>query len=441
MGNSHRYSNFKTNLKLIYDRVVNTDFETSLTIAEEVINTAQAFIKEPSFFSALKGCLVLYRQFDSIGIYVNEYFDSNWDKMYGVALADFIIDNISSSCKVKTIHTQDKDLCIKEAIVDGEKVSWATTTSGPSRGSSGNVFARVDRLEESKRAVKKLLWQNMKHDFIVMQRNNTPRDDDNPRIWFQKDEDIPSHPSELADKYVSYLTRTIAADVPRTILFYGPPGTGKSTLSRSIVDKLKLKTLRIRVEDVSNLVDNTNIFETIEIFEPDAIILDDLDRANSQDHLLEMLERFHNHVKVVFATVNDRNQLDNALMRPGRFDEICCVRKLDDIVAKTILGEDNLDVFDDVKNWPIAFIREYVIRRRFMNKEEALSSMKELQKRVDRLLKNDDLIEEENENPTPKFKVKKTSVKSKSSAKEKNPKAVWSDINDQMYVDEIKESR
>jgi hypothetical protein len=138
-----------------------------LTIAEEVINTTQAFIKEPSFFSALKGCLVLYRQFDSIGIYVNEYFDSNWDKMYGVALADFIIDNISSSCKVKTIHTQDKDVCIKEAIVDGEKVSWATTISGPSRGSSGNVFARIDRLEESKRAIKKLLWQNMKHDFIV----------------------------------------------------------------------------------------------------------------------------------------------------------------------------------------------------------------------------------------------------------------------------------
>ena len=147
MGNSTRYSSFKTGLKLIYDRVTNTDLQSSLTIIEEVVNTAQAFAKEPTLFNTLKGCVVLYRQFDSIGIYVNEYFDTSWDKMYGMVLADFIIENITSSCKVKTIHTQDKDICVKEAYVDGEKVSWATTTSGPSRGSSGNVFAKVDRLE------------------------------------------------------------------------------------------------------------------------------------------------------------------------------------------------------------------------------------------------------------------------------------------------------
>jgi hypothetical protein len=57
---------------------------------------------------------------------------------------------------------------------------------------------------------------------------------------------------------------------------------------------------------------------------------------------------------------------------------------MDEKVIKHMLG-DYVDGYEDVKDWPIAFIQEYKQRRRFMGTEEAANSMTELAKRVKRL--------------------------------------------------------
>jgi hypothetical protein len=150
-----------------------------------------------------------------------------------------------------------------------------------------------------------------------------------------------------------------------------------------------MKSFRIRVEDISH-IDTTSVYEAINIFEPDAVILDDFDRASSQSSLLETLEYFQRHVKLVIATVNNKKRLDDAILRPGRFDELVNVKTLDDDAINAVLGNEYKDSFELVKTWPIAFIQEYVKRRRFMNPVEAESSVKELAHRVKQLASYDE---------------------------------------------------
>lgn len=164
--------------------------------------------------------------------------------------------------------------------------------------------------------------------------------------------------------------------------------SGKSTITRTICESLKLRSLRIRVEDIANL-GNEPVSEMISVFEPDVIIFDDLDRATSQASLFEMLELLHHKVKFVFATVNHINELQEELKRPGRFDEIIPVIKLDESAVRKILG-DYAEVFDLVKDWPVAFIKEYIVRRKILGADAALESVKELKKRVKGLMKKYD---------------------------------------------------
>ena len=86
-------------------------------------------------------------------------------------------------------------------------------------------------------------------------------------------------------------------------------------------------------------------------------------------------------MKLVVVTVNNRRKLDTALLRPGRIDELLLVDKMDEEVVRHVLG-DCTDGFELVKDWPIAFINEYVIRRTYLSAQDAAASVKELAERV-----------------------------------------------------------
>jgi hypothetical protein len=221
----------------------------------------------------------------------------------------------------------------------------------------------------------------VQYDFVM--RINDRSQPDEARIIFDIDDAFFPLPSEKATLCSTYLKRCIDAKVHRSIMLYGPPGTGKSTLARALVEQLGLKSFRIRIEDVG-LMSNSMLAEAISLFQPEAIILDDFDRANNQASLLETLEFFQRHVSLVIATVNDKDKLDDALLRPGRFDELIFVEQMDENVVKYVLG-DFVDGYEFVKSWPIAFIHEYVKRRTFMSLEEAQTSMTELANRVKKM--------------------------------------------------------
>lgn len=355
-----------------------------LELASDVAGNLADAAAKPTPFNLIKCGINIWKTMNDNQMYAEEFFSPEWTAPFNECFNEFVV-SILEDLPCKVIKTSEEERLIKIAQVKCEEIGWILhTTQGEIQG----VYVRKERKTEACAALKQAQWEKVSHRYIVMEKI-PGKGEYSESIHFKKDEDIIGLQSKKADEYSQYLKRCMDAGVARTILFYGPPGTGKSTIARAIADRLDLRTLRIRVEDIGNF-DNTVIFEAIDIFKPDAIILDDLDRAMQQTHLLETMDRFHKHIKLVFATVNHQEQLDDALLRPGRFDEIIRIRRLDDVVIRNLLGAANSHMFEKVKDWPVAFVQEYVTRRRFMSEEDALRACKELQKRVDKLRSYDD---------------------------------------------------
>ncbi len=359
-----------------------TQVKKMFRLGADIFGAFQPFIEKPTYWNAGRAAMGVGKVLvDDVEVWSDNFFDGDeWTEPYS---RDFnlTILQVLASYPFTTMKTAEENSFIRLIDLEGSKVGW---TYHSKLNTVDHVYVETDRLQQARDIIKRLLWEQFKGQPLVMRHNRKMIiGTDEPRIIFEVDDAFHPLPSAKATEYAAYLKRCLDADVPRSVMLYGPPGTGKSTMARTLVENLGLRSFRIRVEDVSGL-ENSTLFEAITIFQPDAVILDDFDRAQSQAALLETLEFFQRHVKLVVATVNDKNNLDEALLRPGRFDELVLVDRMDEAVIKHMLGE-YADGYEDVKAWPIAFIQEYKRRRRFMDTAEAASSMAELAKRVKRL--------------------------------------------------------
>lgn len=369
-----------------FDEVKNTlqvgRVKKMFRIGTEIFGAFQPFIEKPTWWNAGKAALGVGKVLvDDVEVWSHDYFDGDeWMQPYTRDFNQTIL-MVLSKFPFMTMRTAEENSMIRIVDLGGVRAGWVYNSK---LNTVDNIYVETDKVDLARGIIKKLLWEQFQGQPLVMRHNRRlVISSDEPRVVFEIDDAFHPMPSEKATEYSAYLKRCLDANVPRSVMLYGPPGTGKSTMARTLVETLGLRSFRIRVEDVSGL-ENSTLFEAISIFEPDAVILDDFDRAHAQAALLETLEFFQRHVKLVVSTVNDKNQLDEALLRPGRFDELVLIDKMDEGVVKHILGE-YVDGFDVVKEWPIAFIQEYVKRRRFMSSEEAVKSTEELARRVARL--------------------------------------------------------
>ncbi len=137
------------------------------------------------------------------------------------------------------------------------------------------------------------------------------------------------------DKY-----RSMDAKVPRGIMLYGPPGTGKTLIAKAIAGEAKATFI---YSSGSEFVEKyvgvgakrvRTIFERARKDAPSIIFIDEIDalgaKRNSESNnekdqtlnqLLIELDGFNNTSNViVIAATNRMDLLDEALLRPGRFD-------------------------------------------------------------------------------------------------------------------------
>lgn len=351
-------------------------------LGTDIFSAFHPFIEKPTYFNAGRAVLAVGKVLvDDVEVWSDDYFDGDeWIEPYS---RDFNLTILKVLCKYPftTLKTANENNFIRLIDLEGVKVGLIYHSK---LKTVNRIYVESDKSEQARETIKRLLWEQFKGQPLVMRYNHRMViGADEQRIVFEVDDAFHPLPSAKATEYASYLRRCLDADVPRSVMLYGPPGTGKSTMARTLVENLGLHSFRVRIEDVRSL-ENSTLFEAITIFQPEAVILDDFDRADGQAALLETLEFFQRHVKLVVATVNNKNNLDEALLRPGRFDELVLVDHMDEAVIRHMLGE-YADGYDDVKDWPIAFIQEYKQRRRFMDSAEAASSMAELAKRVKRL--------------------------------------------------------
>lgn len=147
------------------------------------------------------------------------------------------------------------------------------------------------------------------------------------------------------DDIIDYLNdekkyKAMDAKVPRGVILYGPPGTGKTILAKAIAGESKANFI---YSSGSEFVEKyvgvgakrvRNLFEKAKKEAPSIIFIDEIDALaakrntesnNEKDQtlnqLLVELDGFNNSSNViVIAATNRLDLLDNALLRPGRFD-------------------------------------------------------------------------------------------------------------------------
>lgn len=183
---------------------------------------------------------------------------------------------------------------------------------------------------------------------------------------------------------VTYINKYWDKEENRSIIFYGPPGSGKSNLIKGILQELHARTLKFENFHQINM---NSLTEIITYCDADAIVFEDIDHARSDltDFLLAQVEELSQSCRLILASANVVSNLDNALLRPGRFDEAVEIKRLDNEVIMSLVGGDK-DIFEKTKNFPVAYIKELMKRVKVLGRDEALKTIKDLEARVDNLL-------------------------------------------------------
>lgn len=153
----------------------------------------------------------------------------------------------------------------------------------------------------------------------------------------------------------------------RSILFHGPPGTGKSNLVADIAQGLGDRVLKF--EQIWECSDN-QVAEIIALFKPSSVLFEDVDHLE-EDELSLMLakfEQFNKQKVVLLATANYMENLDEALIRPGRFDQTIEISSLEPEVILELVGQDQ-EIFEIVRDFPVAFINETIKRIKVLGKD------------------------------------------------------------------------
>jgi len=156
------------------------------------------------------------------------------------------------------------------------------------------------------------------------------------------------------------LYKTIGADMPKGILLEGPPGTGKTLLAKAIATETNSTFMSISGSEFVELFVGMgasrvrDLFDTARKNRPCIIFIDEIDAVGRQrgaginmandereqtlNQLLYEMDGFNdNEDIVVMAATNRRDVLDQALLRPGRFDRIIRVPVPDKFSREKIL--------------------------------------------------------------------------------------------------------
>ncbi|WP_353893370.1 ATP-dependent zinc metalloprotease FtsH [Proteinivorax hydrogeniformans] len=166
----------------------------------------------------------------------------------------------------------------------------------------------------------------------------------------------------------------LGARIPKGVLLFGPPGTGKTLLAKAVAGEAGVPFFSISGSDFVEMFVGVGASRVRDLFEnakknsPCIIFIDEIDAVGRQrgaglggghdereqtlNQLLVEMDGFGpNEGIIVMAATNRPDILDNALLRPGRFDRQVTVDSPDVKGREQILNvhSDGKPLDDDVK--------------------------------------------------------------------------------------------
>jgi len=137
--------------------------------------------------------------------------------------------------------------------------------------------------------------------------------------------------------------QTLGAKVPKGVLLVGPPGTGKTLLAKAIAGEARVPFFSISGSEFVEMFVGVGASRVRDLFEqakrnaPSLIFIDEIDAVGRQrgagvggghdereqtlNQILVEMDGFDTSTNVIIiAATNRPDILDNALLRPGRFD-------------------------------------------------------------------------------------------------------------------------
>lgn len=179
---------------------------------------------------------------------------------------------------------------------------------------------------------------------ILSIEKDTQKEKDKPDVSFRDVAGLEEIKEELQETIDfinnSYKYKKMGAKIPKGILFHGPPGTGKTLLAKAVAGETNSTFLYASgSEFVEKYVGVgakrvRTLFEKAKKEAPSIIFIDEIDaigtKRNSESNnekdqtlnqLLVELDGFNsNETVIVIGATNRMDLLDEALLRPGRFD-------------------------------------------------------------------------------------------------------------------------
>jgi proteasome regulatory subunit len=137
----------------------------------------------------------------------------------------------------------------------------------------------------------------------------------------------------------------VGVEPPSGVLLYGPPGTGKTMMAKAVANRTDATFLRLAASELAQKFIGEgarlvrDLFEVAKENSPTIIFIDEIDaiatkrRQSKSDggaevqrtlmQLLSEMDGFENRGDIrIIAATNRFDMLDDAILRPGRFDRI-----------------------------------------------------------------------------------------------------------------------